>query len=85
MSARKRLLAAWSGTIDWKMPRSSRRLMSLVKKPSTALTNDADICMKWKVKRLPGSASRCTRTPAVPLKAVAIDQDGGSSWSSRVT
>ena len=40
-SATKRLMAAWRSTTDRKTPRFSRRLVSLAKKPSTALSHEA--------------------------------------------
>jgi hypothetical protein len=45
----KRLIAACKSTTDRKMPRFNRRLASLAKKPSTALSQDADVGVKWKV------------------------------------
>jgi orotate phosphoribosyltransferase len=33
------------------MPRFNRRFVSLAKKPSTALSQDADVGVKWKVQR----------------------------------
>jgi len=47
----KRLIAACRSTTDRKMPRSNRRFVSLAKKPSTALSQDADVGVKWKVQR----------------------------------
>jgi hypothetical protein len=43
VSSRKRLIAAWRSTIDRKTPRFRRRLVSLAKKPSTALSQDAEV------------------------------------------
>jgi aspartyl-tRNA(Asn)/glutamyl-tRNA(Gln) amidotransferase subunit A len=42
VSARKRLIAPWRSTRDRKTPRLSRRLLSLAKKPSTALSRETD-------------------------------------------
>ena len=50
-SATKRLMAAWSETREWKTPRFRRRLVSLAKKPSTALSQEAEVGVKWKVQR----------------------------------
>jgi len=40
VSAMKRLMVAWRSTKEWKTPRLSRRLASLAKKPSTALSQE---------------------------------------------
>jgi len=40
VSARKRLMAAWRSTTERKTPRFKRRLDSLAKKPSTALSQE---------------------------------------------
>ena len=37
-------------TREWKAPRCGRRLKSLAKKPSTALSQEAEVGVKWKVK-----------------------------------
>ena len=50
-SMTKRLIAARRSTTDRKMPRSNRCFMSLAKNPSTALIQDADVGVKWKVQR----------------------------------
>ena len=50
-SARKRLMAAWRSTTEWKTPRFSRRFDSLAKKPSTALSHEQEVGVKWRVKR----------------------------------
>jgi hypothetical protein len=52
VSATKRLMAAWRSTREWKTPRLSRRLASLAKKPSTALSHELDVGVKWKTNRL---------------------------------
>ena len=46
----KRLMAAWTSTSDRNTPRRSRRFASLAKKPSTALSQEAEVGVKWKVK-----------------------------------
>jgi hypothetical protein len=51
VSARKRLIAAWRSTRERKTPRLRRRLVSLAKKPSTALSQDAEVGVKWNVQR----------------------------------
>ena len=50
-SARKRLIAACRSSTEWKTPRLRRRFDSLAKKPSTALSQEDEVGMKWKVKR----------------------------------
>jgi len=45
-----RLTVARGDTIEWNTPRSSRCLVSLAKKPSTAFIQDADVGVKWKRK-----------------------------------
>ena len=49
--ARKRLIATWRSTRELKTPRLRRRLVSLAKKPSTALSQDAEVGVKWNVQR----------------------------------
>ena len=51
VSARKRSIAAWSSGTDRNMPRLRRRFVSLAKKPSTALSQEAEVGVKWKVQR----------------------------------
>jgi hypothetical protein len=51
VSARKRLMAAWGSTTERKRPRFRRRLDSLAKKPSTALSQEHEVRVKWKTKR----------------------------------
>src|SRR5260221_6234788 len=50
-SAMKRLMAAWRSTIERKTPRLRRRLVSLAKKLSTALSQEQEVGVKWKTKR----------------------------------
>src|SRR6202158_715258 len=50
-STTKRLMAACKSTTDMKTPRFNRRCVSLAKKPSTALSQDAEVGVKWKVQR----------------------------------
>src|SRR5947208_15788062 len=51
VSRRKRLIAAWRSTIEQNTPRLRRRLVSLAKKPSTALSQELEVGVKWKVQR----------------------------------
>ena len=50
-SAMKRLMAAWRSTTEQKTPCLSRRRASLAKKPSTALSQEHEVGVKWKVQR----------------------------------
>ena len=50
-SMTKRLIAACKSKTDRKMPRFNRLFVSLAKKPSTALSQDADVGVKWNVQR----------------------------------
>src|SRR2546426_9110052 len=51
VSARNRLIATWRSTRERKTPRLRRRLVSLAKKPSTALSQDAEVGVKWNAQR----------------------------------
>ena len=51
VSATKRLMVAWRSTTHRKTPRFSLRLASLAKNPSTALSHEHEVGVKWKVKR----------------------------------
>ena len=44
-------MAACRSTSEWKTPRFRRRRVSLAKKPSTALSQEAEVGVKWKVQR----------------------------------
>ena len=50
-SRTKRLMAAWSSMTEWKTPCLSLRRVSLAKKPSTALSHEHEVGVKWKVQR----------------------------------
>ncbi len=50
-SAMKRLMASWSVTKEWKLPGRSRCRVSLAKKVSTALSQEHEVGVKWKVQR----------------------------------
>src|SRR6202158_2452092 len=63
VSARKRLMAACKSATDRKTPRLNRRLVSLAKKPSTALSQDAEVGVKWNVQR------GCRQAIGAPLDA----------------
>src|SRR5260370_10189938 len=51
VSATKRLIATCRSTTDRNTPRLRRRRVSLEKKPSTALSQDAEVGAKWNVQR----------------------------------
>jgi len=44
-------MAACRSTIDWNTPRLMRWRVSFEKKPSTALSQEPDFGVKWKVQR----------------------------------
>ena len=44
-------MAAWRSATDRKTPRLSRRLVEVAKKPSTALSQEAEVGVKWNVQR----------------------------------
>ena len=48
VSARYQLMAVWRSTMLLNTPRLSRCLVNLVKNPSTALSHEADVGVKWK-------------------------------------
>src|SRR4051812_24834215 len=81
VSATKRLMAAWSSTTHRKTPRFSRCLASLAKKPSTALSHEHEVGVKWKAKR----GCRSSHWPITPLtkdEAIPLTQ-GGTRWRGR--
>ena len=47
----KRLMAACRAMTPLKTPRLRRRLVSMAKKPSTALSQLAEVGVKWNVER----------------------------------
>ena len=50
-SAMKRLMAVCSSTIEVKTPRLRRCRVSLANQPSTALAQEHEVGVKWKVTR----------------------------------
>ena len=44
-------MAAWRSTREWKAPRCRRRRVRVAKKVSTALTQEQEVGVKWKVQR----------------------------------
>src|SRR5216683_3460428 len=71
VSARYRLMAAWRSTMPLKTPRLSRCRFSLAKKPSTALSQKAEVGVKWKWKRLCRSSQ--SRTLGMLVRRVIVD------------
>ena len=65
--ATKRLMVAWRSTTHRKTPRFSRCLASLAKNPSTALSHEHEVGVKWKAKR---------RAPVEPLTHLWMFVDG---------
>jgi len=52
MCSRKyRLMASWRSVTDLNVPRRMRRLVMIEKKPSTALSQEAEVGVKWKTQR----------------------------------
>jgi len=50
-SLTKRLMASWRSITEWKTPCLSLCRMSLAKKPSTALSYEHEMGVKWKAQR----------------------------------
>jgi hypothetical protein len=48
---RRRLKAPCNVTKEWNTPRFRRRLVNEAKQPSTALIDEAEVGVKWEVKR----------------------------------
>jgi hypothetical protein len=76
------LMACFSSSTDRKVPRCSRRRVSLAKNPSTALSQKAEVGVKWKVQRgcQPGAHLR------VFVGGLIVDDgvDGLSFWHLRL-
>jgi hypothetical protein len=49
VSTTKRWMASCRSTTDWKTPRLRRWRLSFAKTPSTALSQDAEVGVKWNV------------------------------------
>ena len=47
-SLMNRLISSWSWETEVKTPRRRRLLVMMEKKPSTALSHEADVGVKWK-------------------------------------
>src|SRR6516165_7383557 len=50
-SSRYRLIACWRSATERETPRFSLRLVRAAKKPSMALSQEAEVGVKWKVQR----------------------------------
>jgi hypothetical protein len=50
-SLRKRLIEACRSKTEWNTPRFSRRFASAAKNPSTELSQEQEVGVKWKMKR----------------------------------
>src|SRR5215207_898072 len=72
-SSRYRLIAAWRSTTDRKTPRFKRRLVSVAKKVSTALSQEHEVGVKWKVKR--GWRGRARQSPRLFVGGVVVEGD----------
>ena len=66
-------MAAWRSTMERKTPRFRRRLASLAKKPSTALSQEQEVGVKWKVKR--GWRPSQARTFGMLVGGVVVEDD----------
>ena len=73
VSARKRLMAACRSTTERKTPRFKRRLVSLAKKPSTALSQEHEVGVKWKVEAR--DAGRASADLGMLVGGVVVDDD----------
>src|SRR4051812_36017015 len=80
VSARKRLIATYSSTGEPNTPRLSRRLVNLAKKPSTALSHEAEVGVKGKVQR--GIPLEPGQPPRVLVGAVVVE-DGVDELAGR--
>src|SRR5215472_12920582 len=75
VSCRKRLMAAWRSATPLYTPRLSRRRASLAKKPSTALSQEAEVGVKWKWNRL----WRPSQSRTLGCLCVQRDEQGGGA------
>ena len=73
-------MAAWRSTIERKTPRLSRRRVKTEKKPSTALSQDALVGVKWKTHR--GWRASQARTLGCFVGGVVVD-DGVDDLAGR--
>ena len=73
-------MAAWRSAADRNMPRFSRRFVSIAKNPSTALSQDAEVGVKWKLQW--GWRASHWRTLWMFVRCVIVD-DGVDYLSRR--
>ena len=71
-----RVIALSNSSTDWKAPRRIWRRVMAEKKPSTALTHEAEVGVKWNVQR--GRSASHLRT----LGGIVVD-DGVTNFSGR--
>src|SRR6476659_2582503 len=77
VSRRKRLIAAWRSTIEQNAPRLRRRLVSLAKKPSTPLSQEQEVGVKWKTKRGWRASQASTFGCLTPmLRGISLEKRG---------
>ena len=79
ISATKRLMVAWRSTTHRKTPRFSRRLASLAKNPSTALSHEQEVGVK------DGKDSNVRFDPLVPDQSVVLLFVGDQEWGDPFT
>ena len=72
-SAMKRLMASLSSWSERKTPRLRRLLVSFAKKPSTALSQEQEVGVKWKTKR--GCLSSQSSYVRMLMGGVVVDDD----------
>ena len=72
-SRMKRLMADWRSTTEWKTPYFSRLRVSLAKKPSTALSHEHEVGVKWKVQR--GWRASHSWTLSFFMRGVVVEND----------
>ena len=74
-------MAAWRSATDRKTPRLRRRLVRMAKKPSTALSQEAEVGVKWKVQR--GWRVEPLRTIGMLVGGVVVEDrvDRLSGWN----
>jgi hypothetical protein len=82
VSATKRLMAAFSSSRDRKTPRLRRQRVSLAKKVSTALSQDAEVGVKGKVQRRWRASHDALTHLGMFVRGVVVD-DGMDRHSPR--
>jgi hypothetical protein len=72
-------MAACRSTTEWKTPCLSLRRVSLAKKPSTALSQEQEVGVKWKVHRGWRASQRQTQLLVLPASAMIAKVPGPSA------